>query len=111
MVVLENVCGKSLAWESEMWFASLDLHKAFDHIEHDSLFQALQAQGVPDTYLQVLRRRLHANQSGNVGGCRFVFKITHGVKQGDVLSPMLFNCGMEQAMRNCKQSLKSATFA
>jgi len=56
MVVLENVCGKCLAWESDIWFASLDLQKAFDRIEHDSLFQALQAQGVPDTYLQVLRR-------------------------------------------------------
>ena len=69
MVVLENVCGKSLAWESEMWFASLDLQKTFDRIEHESLFQALQAQGIPDTYLQVFRRRLYANQSGNVGGC------------------------------------------
>ena len=111
MVVLENVCGKSLAWESEMWFASLDLQKTFDRIEHESLFQALQAQGIPDTYLQVFRRRLYANQSGNVGGNRFLCNITRGVKQGNVLSPVLFNSGMEHAMRNCKQPLKSATFA
>jgi hypothetical protein len=106
MVVLENVCGKCLAWESDIWFASLDLQKAFDRIEHDSLFQALQAQGVPDTYLQVLRR-LYAGQSGIVRGSNCVFDITRGVKQGDVLSPMLFNSGLEPAMRNWKQSLKS----
>ena len=29
------------------------------------------------------------------------------MKQGDVLSPMLFNSGLEHAMRNWKQSLKS----
>ena len=39
MVVLENVCGKCLAWESDIWFASLDLQKAFDRIEHDSCFK------------------------------------------------------------------------
>ena len=106
MVVLENVCGKCLAWESDIWFASLDLQKAFDRIEHDFLFQALQTQGVPDTYLQVLRR-LYTGQSGIVHGSNCVFDITRGVKQGDVLSPMLFNSGLEHAMRNWKQSLKS----
>ena len=29
------------------------------------------------------------------------------MKQADVLSPMLFNSGLEHAMRNWKQSLKS----
>ena len=82
MVGLENVCGKFWAWDSEMWFASVDLQKAFDRIENDSLFPALQALGVPDTYLQVLRQ-LHANQSGNDGGNRFVFNIPRGVKQGN----------------------------
>ena len=80
MVVLENVCGKCLAWESEVWFASLDLQKAFDRIEHDSLFQALRAQGVPNMYLQLLRR-LYTDQSGNVRGSTVAFNITRGVKQ------------------------------
>ena len=88
MVVLKNVCGKCLAWGSDIWFASLDQQKAFDRIEHDSLFQALQAQRVPDTYLQVLRR-LYTGQSGIVHGNNCVFDITRGVKQGDVLSPKL----------------------
>ena len=70
-------------------------------IEHDSLVQALQAQGVPDTYLQVLRR-LYAGQSGIVRGSNCVFDITRGVKQGDVLGTMLFNSGLEHAMRNWK---------
>eukprot|EP00438_Fugacium_kawagutii_P018256 Skav220448 [mRNA] locus=scaffold254:156771:157196:+ [translate_table: standard] len=106
MVVLENVCGKALAWESDIWFASVDFQKAFDRIEPESLFQALQAQGVPDTYLRVLRR-LYADQSGTIRGSNLVFDITRGVKQGDVLSPMLFNSGLEHAMRKWKQSLQS----
>ena len=52
-------------------------------------------------------RRLYTGQSGIVRGSNCVFDITRGVKQGDVLSPMLFNSGLEHAMRNWKQSLKS----
>ena len=35
---------------------SLDLRKAFDRLEYDSLVQALHSRGVPDTYPQELRR-------------------------------------------------------
>ena len=102
MVVLENVCGKCLAWESDIWFASLDLQKTSDRIDHDSLFQ----EEFQTRTFQVLRR-LYTGQSGIIRGSNFVFDIARGVKQGDVLSPMLFNSGLEHAMRNWKQSWKS----
>lgn len=82
-----------LAWDSGVWVATHDVRKIFDPIEHGSLFQALQPQKVPDTYLQVLRW-LHADQSGNVGGNRFFCNITRGVKQIDVFCPMLCNSGL-----------------
>ena len=88
-----------------MWFASLDLTKAFDKIEHDALFQALLRQGVPPSYLALLTS-LYRKQTGSVQGGR-PFSITRGVKQGDVISPMLFNAGLEHAMRNWKQKLRN----
>ena len=45
------------------------------------MWKLCQAQGVPDTYLQVLRR-LYTGQSGIVRGSNCVFDITRGVKQG-----------------------------
>ena len=88
-----------------MWFASLDLTKAFDKIEHDALFQALLRQGVPPSYLALLTS-LYRKQTGSVQGGRS-FSIKRGVKQGDVISPMLFNAGLEHAMRNWKQKLRN----
>ena len=46
-------------------------------------------------HVPAMLRRLYANQSGNVGGGRFVFNITREVKQRDVLSPTLFNSGLK----------------
>ena len=47
LAVFETVCGKSIEWNCEIWFASLDLTKAFDRVEHNQLFQALREQHVP----------------------------------------------------------------
>ena len=97
--VFENVCSKSMEWSVPMWCASLDLRKAFDRIEYNALFDALKVQGVPHAYLKLIASLYH-DQVGLVQGRQFPIK--RGVKQGDVLSPLLFNAGLEHAMRKWK---------
>ena len=105
--VFENVCSRSLEWNFPVWFASLDLKKAFDRIEYSSLFDALQSQGVSRPYLKLLAA-LYCNQTGDVTGK--TFPIQRGVKQGDVISPLLFNAGLEHAMRKWKLRLQHRGF-
>ena len=105
--VLGSVCSKSLEWNFPVWFASLDLKKAFDRIEYSSLFGALQSQGVYRPYLKLLAA-LYCNQTGDVNGK--TFPIQRGVKQGDVISPLLFNAGLEHAMRKWKLRLQHCGF-
>ena len=72
-----------MEWNFPVWFASLDLKKAFDRIEYSSLFGALQSQGVSRPYLKLLAA-LYCNQTGDVTGN--TFRIQRGVKKGDVIS-------------------------
>ena len=103
LAVLDGVVGKALEFKIPVWLASLDLRKAFDKIEHGALFEALEAQGVSKAYLSLLAT-LYADQTGTVGqGKRF--KILRGVKQGDVISPLLFHAGLEIAIRWWKARL------
>ncbi len=78
-------------WNAPIWFASLDLTKAFDRIEYSPLFDALLQQGVPRCYCTLLWK-LYKGQTGSVHGTER-FTIERGVKQGDVISPILFNAG------------------
>ena len=100
--ILENLIGKSNEWNLPLWMASLDLNKAFDRIELGPLFNALRLQNTPESYVQLLAL-LYRNQTGSMNGSR-LFRIQRGVKQGDVISPMLFNAGIEIAFRRWKQT-------
>ena len=108
LLVLETVIGKSIDWNFDLWMASLDFRKAFDKIGHDSLFGALRAQGVPPEYVDLLAT-FYQNQTGAVEGS-MVFPIQRGVKQGDVLSPALFNAGFEEAIYCWKRRLTTHGF-
>ena len=71
----------------------------FDRIEYNALFDALKVQGVPHAYFKLIASLYH-DQVGLVQGRQFPIK--RGVKQRNVLSPLLFNAGLEHAMRKWK---------
>ena len=96
----ECFCGKSLEWTAPEWFANLDLPTAlaFDRVEYDPLFRALLDRGVPTSYCS-LPWTLHQHQQGTVRHGPS-FSVQRGVKQGDVISPVLFNAASQTAVRN-----------
>ena len=78
-----------------------DLRKAFDLVEHSALLRALEDQGVPSEHIQLLSSLYSKNQTGCVpGGVKF--RKTRGVRQEDILSPLLFNAALEFALRSWK---------
>ena len=81
----------------------VDLRRAFDRVEHKPLFEALAEQGVPQSYINLLQR-LYQKQVGLVGENEN-FDILRGVRQGDVLSPLLFNAVLEKVLRRWKGRL------
>ena len=66
------------------------------------MFIALESQGLDTQYINLLRS-LYLKQEGCVDIFRFGIK--RRVRQGDVLSPLLFNAVLEFAMRKWKTKL------
>ena len=95
----KNVCSKSMEWSVPMWCASFDLRKAFDRNEYNALFDTMKVQRVPHACLKFLASLYHDHVGLGQGR---QFPIKRGMKQGDVLRPLLFNAGLEYAMRNRK---------
>ena len=87
--------------------ASLDLRKAFDRIEYPALFDALRDQNVGDNYISLLAA-MYSNQTGCIRGSDCFFDIERGVKQGDIISPMLFNAALELVMKRWKLRMQGS---
>ena len=87
-----------------LWVVAVDFVKAFDTIKHSSLWQSLLEQDVPLVYINCLQR-LYAEQQGYVqcDAKSRLLKIKKGTKQGDPISPILFNAALEKAMAKAKQ--------
>lgn len=60
LTVFTLVCGKIIEWNSDIWFASLDLTKTFARVAHDRQFQALTEQHVPKPYINLLKAKTFA---------------------------------------------------
>jgi hypothetical protein len=78
----------------------LDVEKAFDRVHHSSLFDVLVANEVDMATVCTLRR-MYFDLKGQVsiwrGAESRFFDVQRGVRQGDPLSPLLFNLVLDDA--------------
>ena len=77
----------------DLWVASLDMRKAFDRVEFSAVFEALQKYGLDNPHLNLITC-LYANQHASVDGSD-TFGVQRSVKQGDIISPLLFNIALQ----------------
>ena len=86
-----------------LWVAAVDFRKAFDSVEHEAVWSALERLDVPEVYIDVLKR-LYSNQGATIVVDRTSrrFRVERRTKQGDPISPSLFNSVLEVVMRDIK---------
>ena len=98
----EVIHGKSKIVPENIYFCFIDYAKAFDYVDHNTLWKILKEMGIPD-HLTCLLRNLYAGQEATVRtwhGTTDWIHIGKGVRQGCILSPCLFNWYAEHIMRN-----------
>jgi hypothetical protein len=97
---MNQIIEKCLEFQLDLYIALIDFSKAFDSIIHEYMWMALKNQGVPTKYIEIIRdmyRGLKARIKTEIEG--EYFEIRRGVKQGDPLSPVLFNCALEEIFK------------
>ena len=105
VMFMRMIAEKADEWGEEVWAASLDLEKAFDKVYHASVISSLsEADVTPEVlrYLLSAYRRQTAYASLDGAKSR-IFDILRGVRQGDPLSPLLFNNVTRIIFRDLKQ--------
>jgi hypothetical protein len=84
----------------------LDATKAFDRVQYIKLFRLLLAKGLCPTIAKFLVV-MYTNQGIRIkwnGFCSRSFSVSNGVKQGGVLSPILFVVYIDQLLRRLSES-------
>ena len=84
-----------------MWIATIDFTKAFDSINHKSIWKALKSCGINHENISLLKK-IYKDQKASVQTDveSNVFEIKKGTKQGDPLSSLLFNMVLQKALED-----------
>ena len=91
---------------SDVYACFMDMKKAFDMVKHGTLFRKLIEKNVPPIYLRLLLV-MYRTQSAKVrwnGEFSDAFSISNGVKQGAVLSAVLFCIYINDLIQELRKS-------
>ena len=93
---------KAREFQRNIYFCFIDYAKAFDCVDHNTLWKILREMGIPD-HLTCLLRNLCAGQEAIVRTAHwtiYLFQIQKRIYQGCILSACLFNSYAEYRMWN-----------
>ena len=93
MFVARQLQEKCREQHQDLYFAFIDLTKAFDTVNRNLLWNILRKFGCPPTFIAILQQH-HTCMCAQVvmAGSQFSsFPVEVGVKQGCVLAPIIFN--------------------
>ncbi|KAI5746185.1 hypothetical protein M8J77_000906 [Diaphorina citri] len=85
----------------DIYVTFVDFKKAYDSIDRETLFNILEEYGADAKTVAIIKESLQATKSKIkfMGDISNPFEIKTGVRQGDGLSPLLFNCVLEKVIR------------
>ena len=91
---------------SEVFASCMDMTKAFDLVQHSLLFRKLIRAGLPDIFTRLLLV-IYLNQFANVKwehSYSNMFSLRNGVRQGGVLSAILYCLYVEGLFKELRKS-------
>ena len=101
-LILKETILNYFSSNSDVYACFIDISKAFDSVNHDILMKRLLSCGIPDQYVLFLQH-LYNNQFVSVRykSCMSQeWKVNSGVRQGGVLSGLLFSVYINDMINN-----------
>jgi hypothetical protein len=105
-VYLKETVSYYLSNDSPVYCVMLDATKAFDRVNYCKLFNELQKRNLPVTFTRLMLNMYcsHLTRVTWNGSCSNFFKVYNGVKQGAIISPILFCIYIDGLLRKLEQS-------
>ena len=106
---LRIIIEQSLEWNSSLYLNFIDFQKAFDSVDRNTIWKLLQHYGIPSIYIKIIQELYDdaACQVIHNGKLTEPFNIQTGVRQGCMLSPMIFLIVVDWIMRESTKDVKT----
>ena len=93
-----NIIEQCTEWQRQLYISFIDFEKAFDSIHRDSLWRILRANRIPEQLANIIKS-FYDNFTCKVGHCNTSFAVKTGVRQGCVMSALLFTIAIDWVTR------------
>ena len=99
--VTRQIIERAVEYETAAHLCFIDLTKAYDSVDRSALIATLKNYKVPGLLIDIIEEMYTGTwcQVKTAEGSSEEFKVESGVRQGCVLSPLLFNCFMDKILR------------
>ena len=115
MYVLRQIVEKILEVQGSVALGFVDLEKAFDIVPREMMMATLRWMGVPEAEVRMVEGMYEKTTSIMVvgEGASEAFDVNIGLRQGSVLSPLLFISVLDLISRNTvmKDAMKKLLYA
>lgn len=109
---LRQIMEKAKEFNKIIWILFIDFKSAYDSVIRKKLYLAMEELGIPSKLIRLTACTLKESVSrikinGNVGQ---PFVVRSGVRQGDSLSPLLFNVILQVVVKRAELTLSGTIF-
>lgn len=102
--VIARIIKKKYEYCQNMWQMFVDFRKTYDSIHRNNLYNIIEEFGFPKKlinlsklFIEGVKYRIRVESIVSEA-----FNVETGLKQGDILSPLLFNTALEKALSVAK---------
>ena len=108
LFVVKELCEKYIQKGKDVFWAFLDLEKAYDRVDREALWKVLSLYGVGGKLMRAVKS-FYVNSRACVrigGGESSWFEVKVGVRQGCVMSPWLFNLFIDSVVKEVRERVQ-----
>lgn len=109
IATLRIIIEQSLEWQSTLYLNFIDFKQAFDSVDRETIWQLLRHYGIPPEFTTLIQQLYEGATCQVVHNGKLTrnFEVKTGVRQGCMLSPMIFLLVVDWVMRQATKSGKT----